>query len=179
MAVKRNSRVVLRNCRMIMTSTLFEQAGDVVTATLDVGENIQLANYVRKHVLFSGAITVGFPDSAEPPELGVPGSTFPTRETYQLSQAAFTLTADVDNTLYYCLLPGSVRERLICREFELAAGDVFSVDVRHVAFVFGADYSVNQTARTQPSVLACENNSSLIQATAACKVVDFYVEPNL
>jgi hypothetical protein len=162
---------------MIMTSTLFEQAGDVVTATLDVGENIQLSNYVRKHVLFSGAITVGFPGSDEPPELGVPGSTFPTRDTYQLSQASFTLTADADNTLYYCLLPGSAREQLVCREFELSPGDVFSVDVKHVAFVFGSDYTVNQTARTQPSVLACENNGSLVQATSACKVVDFYILP--
>lgn len=160
-----------------MTSTLFEQAGDVVSATLDVGEHIQLSNYIRKHVLFSGAITVGFPGSDEPPELGVPGSTFPSRETYQLSQATFTLTADVDNTLYYCLIPGIAGDRLVCREFELAAGDVYSVDVRHVAFVFGANYSVNQTARTQPSVLACENNGSLIQATEACKIVDFSIIP--
>lgn len=160
-----------------MTSTLFENAGDVVTATLDEGENIQLANYVRRHVLFSGAITVSYPGTDQPSESGPPERLFPTRDHYPLSGATFALTADEDNTLYYCLLPGYVRDRVVCREFELALGDVFSVDVGHVAFVFGSNYSVNQTARSQPSVLACENNSSLIQATEACRVIDFYVEP--
>ena len=177
MAVTRNSRVVLRNSRIIMTSTLFEKAGDMVTATLDVGEHITLENYVRRHILLRGALTVSYPGTDQPAEGGLPGGVFPTRDFYPLSDATFAITAEQDDTLFYCVLPGYGTDRLTYREFDLAPGDVYSVDVKHVAFVYGTNYAVNQTTRTQPSVLACENNSSLIQATEACKGVDFYIIP--
>ena len=177
MAVTRNSRVVLRNCRLIMTSTLFEKAGDMVTATLDVGEHITLDNYVRRHILLHGALTVSYPGTDQPSEGGLPGGVFPTREFYPLSDATFAITAEEDNTLFYCVLPGYNNERLTYREFTLEPGDVYSVDVKHVAFVYGDNYTVNSNTRTQASVLACENNSSLIQATEACRGVDFYIIP--
>jgi hypothetical protein len=160
-----------------MTSTLFEKAGDMVTATLDVGEHITLDNYVRRHILLHGALTVSYPGTDQPSEGGLPGGVFPTREFYPLSDATFAITAEEDNTLFYCVLPGYNNERLTYREFTLEPGDVYSVDVKHVAFVYGDNYTVNSNTRTQASVLACENNSSLIQATEACRGVDFYIIP--
>ena len=173
MATKRTSRVVLRNCRLIMTSTLFEQAGDFVSAKVNEGENLMLDRYARRHILSKGHITVTYPGTDQPGTPGNAGTVFP-KQDYQLVDQTFVLTADEPDTVYYCIIPGFSTGMVTVKETLLSAGDSYTVDALKVAFVFGNNYIVNGTAKTSSDVFACENNPAGITAVEDCKIAEFW-----
>lgn len=175
MTARRISRLVLRNCRMILTSTQFEKAGDVVTSTANTSKLIEKTKYIRKHVVFKGTFTVSFPGSDEPEEAGVEGEVFPRRSTYKINDSKFSVTATADLAQYYCVLPGYISDELTQTDIVILAGQSHTVAQGTVAFVFGNNYQINSNTNNENQVVACENSSAVITALDNCKIVEFVV----
>ena len=152
-----------------------EHADEMITARLDVGTDIHLSTYVRRHIVFKGSITVGYPGTDQPSDQKNLGDMFPVREFYPLVDSTFSLTAGEDNSIYYCIIPGYGNDTLNCIETVLSVGEVYTIKKCRVAFVYGKNYTVNNQARTDNSVLACETDNVTVVATETLKLVEFVV----
>jgi hypothetical protein len=178
MATSRTSRVLLRNSKIILTSTKFDDKGDSVTSTMNISTGTMTKEvYTRKHVVYSGAFVASFPGTDEPSEYGGLGVSFPTKEAYKIADNRFTVTADEPGSVYYCVFPIYDTDKIVQVERTLAPGDTVTVSSGTVAFVFGSNFMVNGTTSTEiKTVLACEKKSAVIAAqTENCQLLELTI----
>ena len=179
MTARRISRTVLRNCKLYVTSTLFENAGDsVITTMKNVVSTVSLDTYTRKHMIFKGQFKASFPNTDQPDEFTSAGDVAPTRDSYTIVDSTFNIEALEDNSQYYCVIPGYATDKLNWTTTELAVGETYTIRQKSMGFVFGTNYTINGSVANDNEALACENNDAVIVATEACKVVEFRVEGN-
>lgn len=171
MAAKRTEKLALRNSRIILTSTTFDHAGDSVEVKANVRDELVYSKYVRRHIAFRGHFSVSFPNTTEVTEVKPQGTVFPTKEKYQLDNYKYMVTADEDNSTYYCVLPGYQDCRLIEEFIELDAGQLYQIIPPKVVFSFGRNYTAGENIHNDSQVFCCENSSLTITANEPCKLL--------
>ena len=174
MAIRRTQRLVLRKSKMILTSTVFDQAQEYADA--DVENTVNLLDkikYVRRHVVFKGEFKASFPGTTESDEFGQEGYVFPTKQYYALSNAKFRITPLIDNSIYYCVIPVGVGALLDSETYNLVKDQTFTFEEQNVYFIFCNSYYLNGESKTGNLVVACENSSSYFLANDTCQIIRF------
>lgn len=171
MAAKRTEKLVLRNSKIVLTSTVFDSVNDTVDVAANVPDELIFSKYVRRHVVFKGGFKASFANTGEADEFGGEGYVFPTRETYKIHNYKYQITALEDGSIYYCVLPGYSDHRLNEEVIDLAAGQTYEIQNPKVAFVFGTNYTSGSQINNATKVFCCENSSLTITANDPCKLL--------
>ena len=174
MAAKRTTKLVLNNAKIVLTSTLFETAGDQINVTVNDNQ-ITLANYTRRHVVLDGSFVASFPNTAEADEIINVQGVWPTKAGYPLSDSIFVVRANANNSLYYCVIPQFMSDQLTVVKTSLSLGQSHTINKGVVGFVFGNQYTVNGIVNTSRGVIACEISSAVIVATQSCTIIEFSI----
>lgn len=182
MPARRTSRLVLRNCQLMLTSTLFSEQNDSATTQVkNATDRLILQQYTTSNVCTQGSFTVSYPGTNEPDDLVETGTMWPSRDSYPLHNSSLTVTANQAGSQYYCVFPLYPSDGLVRSAVTLTTqGQEHQVPLGSVAFVFGTDYTVNGQAAADAGyeVIACETIAAqIIAGTAPCKILEFRVTP--
>jgi hypothetical protein len=175
----RTSKVVLRKSQLFLTSTTMHE-GEEFSVNMSVTTSTIVKDfYVKKHITYKGEITMSFPGTDEPDDVGPPGTVFPGRDTYKVHNYQFKAKATAQGTssTYYCVIPTFASDRLSQEDLILNPGDTITINTGTVAFAFGSSFMVNGViSTTAEAVLACENNPATLTAQdTSCRVVKMAV----
>jgi hypothetical protein len=172
MAIRTISAQPLNALNMRLVTSSYDSAGDFNDATFVMP--VSEANYFLRTVLLSGALRMSFPETTEPDaftsENGGIGAIFPGQQLY--GKTKVRATALEDNTTFCCVQP-LPNYKIVSDTRELNAGELLSVPVGRVLFVFGSEYVVNGEAHMADDIFALVNSAGEIQAGQPCKVVTF------
>lgn len=181
MAAKRSLKKVLRNCNLILTSTIFENAGDFVTSTVDNADDLLVtAKYTRRHINFSGEFVLSFPGTEEPDEPAPLAHVFPSKEFYDLKDGKFTVTATKAGSQYYCIIPGYITQQIESKQYVIFQNETKILEKNRLYFIYntGPTYLLNDVEQTAKKILACEESSAtLIASGGDIRLFEFYI-PN-
>ena len=178
MSAKRSTKKLFRNIGIMLTATKFDRAGEFVTSSMNITTStLTKSVYVRRHIASIGSFTLSFPGTDEPSEPRALGEVFPyEKEEYKISDNSFRVTADSAGSQYYCIIPLYPGDNTWQANVNLNAGESHVVNTGTVAFVYGSDFTVNESpvaSANTATVLACEFGNAHIVATEPVKIVEF------
>lgn len=180
MAAKRSLKKVLRNCNLILTSTVFENEGDFVTSTVEnATDMLAMAKYTRRHINFSGEFVLSFPGTKEADEPAPLAHVFPSKEFYSLKDGQFRVTATKAGSQYYCIIPGYITQQIETKQYVIFENETKILEKNRLYFIYntGPGYSLNGIQETSKKILACETASALLTAdNGPVRLFEFYVD---
>lgn len=149
--------------------SVFEFANEPNDTTLNAP--MTLENNRIKTMLLKGGIRMSFPDTEEQPvETSEIGRVFPGPPA--LGKTKFSTVGLVDDTQFVCVQPyPNYTIYYTCQD--LTAGGEATLQKGYLAYVFGTEYSVNNTPYTSTRAFAVENNQSTLKTKSHCRIVMF------
>lgn len=165
MMASRGDRVLVRSAKCILVKTAFAKTGNQVVFTMPGPGILTPENFTRKTVVTKGRFCTHFDDGDD--YTGT-GEFWPLVQHEQPGQ--FTTTALEDNSEYYCVVPVN-RKEVVTSTITVAAGEVMQLPAGTINFVYGNNYTINETSYAKTDVYAIDKQAATLAAVETVTVI--------